>query len=116
MAAVTEIGGGKSPIRAVQFVDPTGSRRTIRLGRVGPKAMATFKLRVEALLSASMLNEPLDRDLGFSRIERILQNRHELGVDGDDANVLAGMALGLRRRSGRRCTRSTSCRLGSATA
>ncbi len=45
------------------FIDGAGERRTIRLGKVSAKAAESFKLRVEALVEAQLLRQPLHADL-----------------------------------------------------
>lgn len=61
MASVIKVSGGKTPARAVQFVDVDGDRRTIRLGRIGHDQAERFKTRVELLVHAKAVNEPPGR-------------------------------------------------------
>ena len=49
MASLYKIGGGKVPIRGLQFTNAEGERKTIRLGRIGLSAARTFKRNVELL-------------------------------------------------------------------
>lgn len=44
----------------VLFVDPTGKRQTIRLGKLPKKAAELVKLKVESLLAAKLAGHPLD--------------------------------------------------------
>ncbi|UCC30135.1 MAG: hypothetical protein JSU86_18295 [Phycisphaerales bacterium] len=60
MASLVKVSGGKTPARAIQFTDPDGQRRTIRLGKVGLEPAREFKRKVEALLSRSITNQPPD--------------------------------------------------------
>jgi len=60
MASLVKVSSGKVPARAVQFTDPDGNRRTIRLGKCGLEPAREFKRKVEILLSHTITNAPLD--------------------------------------------------------
>ena len=60
MASLIKVGGGKMPLRAIQFMASDGERRTIRLGRCGLEAAREFKRQVEILASHATTNTPLD--------------------------------------------------------
>ena len=49
--------------KRVLFTDGDGERRAVRLGKVSAKAAESFRLRVEALLSAKELNQSPDAEL-----------------------------------------------------
>ncbi|MBN1341523.1 MAG: phage integrase SAM-like domain-containing protein [Phycisphaerae bacterium] len=63
MASLTRIGGGKTPIRAIDFFNGEGKRRRIRLGRVGRDSALEFKRQLEKLQEAQSLGNPLDPKL-----------------------------------------------------
>ena len=44
----------------VLFVDPTGKRQTIRLGKLPKKAAELVKLKIESLLAAKLAGHPID--------------------------------------------------------
>lgn len=44
----------------VLFVDPTGKRQTIRLGKLPKKAAETVKLKIESLVAAKIAGHPID--------------------------------------------------------
>ena len=60
MASISSDPGGK---RRVQFVDASGSRKTIRLGKVSTRAAEGFKYRIEQLLESQLLGRSLDAEL-----------------------------------------------------
>lgn len=60
MASLIKTSRGKMPGRAVQFTDPEGRRRTIRLGPIGLEPAREFKRKVESLLSWSIANRSPD--------------------------------------------------------
>ena len=51
MDCLCKIGGGRVPIRGLQFTNTEGGRKTIRLGRIGLSATRTFKRSVELLIN-----------------------------------------------------------------
>jgi integrase len=57
MASISNLTNGR---KAIQFVGSDGVRRTIRLGKASRRDAATFKLRVEHLVSASITGAALD--------------------------------------------------------
>jgi integrase len=59
MASISTDPGGR---RRVQFVDPSGSRKTIRLGKVSMRAAEAVKFRVEQLLAAKLTGHALETD------------------------------------------------------
>jgi len=63
MASLQTIGGGKRPLRRLQFQLPTGERKTLRLGRMPLAQARTFKIRVEQLLTALRYNQPPDPEV-----------------------------------------------------
>ncbi len=60
MASIANDPGGR---RRVLFVDPKGERKAIRLGKVSLRTAEGFKLRVEQLLEALLLNRTMEADL-----------------------------------------------------
>jgi integrase len=64
MASITRLGRGKQPPRAIDFVDSTdgGKRKRIRLGVVTHDIAEETKRRVEKLLTAKILNQPIDQE------------------------------------------------------
>jgi len=60
MASIANDPGGR---RRIQFVDPTGNRKAIRLGKVSSRSAEGVKYRVEQLLEAIMLKRPMEADL-----------------------------------------------------
>jgi integrase len=60
MASVSRDANGT---RRVLFTNAAGERKAIRLGRVTAKAAESFRLRVEALVEAQLLRQPLHADL-----------------------------------------------------
>lgn len=60
MASISREKNGR---RRILFVAPDGSRPTIRLGKVSQRAAEGFKLRVEQLLEAALLNRPMEGEL-----------------------------------------------------
>ena len=59
MASITKLGKGKSPPRAIDFVDDTdgGKRKRIRIGVTSHDFAEEVCRRVEQLLSAKLLNQ-----------------------------------------------------------
>ena len=60
MASIANDPGGK---RRILFVNPSGSRKAIRLGKVSRRAAEGIKYRVEQLLECLQLRRPMDTDL-----------------------------------------------------
>jgi integrase len=52
--------GSTSTYYRVLFVDPTGKRQTIRLGKVPKKIAESAKLKIESLVAARIAGHPLD--------------------------------------------------------
>ena len=44
----------------VLFVDPTGKRQTLRLGKVPKKIAESVKVKIESLLAAKIAGHPID--------------------------------------------------------
>ncbi|MBX3385383.1 MAG: site-specific integrase [Phycisphaeraceae bacterium] len=59
MASVVRDPNGR---KRILFTDGDGERKAIRLGVVSVKAAESFRLRVEAILSATEMRQPLDAD------------------------------------------------------
>ena len=59
MASISNDPGGR---KRILFIDPGGTRRTIRLGRLPKNGAETVRLRVEHLLSAKIVGLAPDRD------------------------------------------------------
>ena len=59
MASIVNDPGGR---KRVLFVDPSGDRKAIRLGKVSQRAAETVKFRVEQLLAAKLTGHPLEAD------------------------------------------------------
>jgi hypothetical protein len=59
MASVSSDPGGR---RRILFVDPTGDRKAIRLGKVPQRTAEGVKVRVEQLLAAKLTGQPVDAD------------------------------------------------------
>ena len=57
MASITKQANGR---RLIQFTDPSGSRKSLRLGKVTQRAAEATKVRVENLISAAMTSHALD--------------------------------------------------------
>ena len=49
--------------RRIQFVNPDGQRKTIRLGKVSKRNAEAIKWRVEKLLECKRLNQPIDGNM-----------------------------------------------------
>ncbi len=62
MASIIRDSGGR---KRIQFVDKTGNRKTIRLGKVALNTARQMKFRVEKLLEADLAALPLDRDMAL---------------------------------------------------
>ena len=79
MASVTTLPDGK---KRVQFIAPGGARRTLHLGDVDRRYAETVRVRVESILSARMIDQPLDRDTSawLGKIEDPLY--HKLALVG----------------------------------
>jgi hypothetical protein len=79
MASVTCLPDGK---KRVQFIAPGGARRTLHLGAVDKRHAETVRVRVESILSAKMVDQPLDRDTSawLGKIEDPLH--HKLALVG----------------------------------
>ncbi len=60
MARIANDPGGR---RRILFVDPNGNRKAIRLGKVSQRSADGFKYRVEQLLEALLLKQPMPADL-----------------------------------------------------
>jgi len=60
VASIANDPGGR---RRVCFVHPNGAHRAIRLGKVSQRSADGFKLRVEQLIEAILLNRPMEADL-----------------------------------------------------
>src|SRR5215510_7966919 len=60
MASISRDANGT---KRVLFTDGDGERRAVRLGRASVKAAESFRLRVEALLSAKELHQSPDTEL-----------------------------------------------------
>jgi integrase len=60
MASVANDPGGR---RRILFVDPSGDRKAIRLGKVSGRAAEGVKHRVEQLLESQLLKRPMEADL-----------------------------------------------------
>ena len=60
---MASISRDKNGTKRILFTDEQGKRRTIRLGDVNAKAAESFKLRVEALITAQRMGVPLDGEL-----------------------------------------------------
>lgn len=50
-------------LKRVTFTDGEGNRRSVRLGSMSIKDAKTFKVRVEALVTASLLQQPVDAEV-----------------------------------------------------
>ncbi len=61
MASVSNDPNGR---KRIQFVNPDGDRKTIRLGKISKADANTIKYRVEGLLNARIMGA-MDRDLAF---------------------------------------------------
>jgi integrase len=63
--------------RWVQFVDPNKKRQTVRLGKVSKKAADAVRTRVEELLAAKVMAQPMERDTAvwLRGIDLALQNK-----------------------------------------
>ncbi len=59
MASVIDDPKGK---RRIQFVDPNGDRKTIRLGKIDRKSAESICRHVEGLLSSKIHGQPIPRD------------------------------------------------------
>jgi len=59
MASVVNRPNGR---REIQFTDPSGKRKTIRLGKMPKRNAETVKTRVEHLLTSQISRQPLDGD------------------------------------------------------
>lgn len=59
MASVCNDSNGR---RRILFVDVDKRRRTVRLGKISKLAAEKIKLRLESLLSAKILNQPISQD------------------------------------------------------
>lgn len=57
MASITNDSGGH---RRIQFLDGDGKRKAIRLGKVSQRDARAVNVKIEALVSASVLNHPAD--------------------------------------------------------
>jgi integrase len=57
MASITKQANGR---RLIQFTDPSGTRKSLRLGKVTQRAAEATKVRVENLISASLTGHALD--------------------------------------------------------
>lgn len=68
--------------RMLQFTDPSGSRQTIRLGKITKKQAEHVRLRIEQLLGAKITGSPIDPDTArwVGGLETTLQKR--LGSTG----------------------------------
>lgn len=58
MASVIKDPGGR---KRIQFTDPGGKRRALRLGKVSQKAAEAIRVHVEALLAARITGQPPER-------------------------------------------------------
>jgi integrase len=78
---MASVSRDKSGTKRVLFTDGDGERRSVRLGRASVKAAESFRLRVEALLSAKQLHQSPDAELSawlrdlpermFARLARV---------------------------------------------
>lgn len=59
MASITNRKNGS---KAIQFVAPDGTRKTVTLGKASKRTAETLKFRIEQLLTAAMTNDTIDRD------------------------------------------------------
>src|SRR5689334_2848637 len=57
MASITSLANGR---KRLQFIGLDGDRKAVRLGKVSDAVAEKFKANVEALLSATRLNETPD--------------------------------------------------------
>ncbi|MEM9109389.1 MAG: hypothetical protein AAGC72_05145, partial [Planctomycetota bacterium] len=72
----------KTGRRMLQFIDPSGKRQTIRLGKVTKKQAEHVRLRIDQLLGAKLTGSPLDPDTArwVGGLDQTLQKR--LGATG----------------------------------
>ena len=59
MASITNRKNGS---KAIQFVAPDGTRKTVTLGKASKRTAETLKFRSQQLLTAAMTNDTIDRD------------------------------------------------------
>jgi integrase len=59
MASISSDPGGR---KRILFVNASGDRKAIRLGKVGIKAAETIRVRIEALNATCISNTPMDRE------------------------------------------------------
>jgi integrase len=59
MASTSSDAGGR---KRILFYDLDGRRRTLRLGKTSKRAADAFRVRLERVLEARTLNQPLDRE------------------------------------------------------
>ncbi len=67
MASIGKDPGG---LRRILFVAPDGKRKTIRLGKVTQRTAEAIKVKVEAIVAASMAGGPLDDEVARWVAER----------------------------------------------
>jgi len=84
---MASIGNDKNGRKRILFVDKSGRRKTVRLGRVTKKTAEQIKLRIERLNAAAINDQPPDEEMS-----RWLDN-----LNGELLDKLAAVGLARRR-------------------
>ncbi|MFP4354873.1 MAG: tyrosine-type recombinase/integrase [Phycisphaerae bacterium] len=90
--------------RTIQFVDPEGVRKTVRLGRMAKRAAESVKTRVEDLLAAQVTNTAIDRDTAIwvaGLPEDLREKLHRVGlIEQDQREAIPTLAAWLEQYIG----------------